>query len=285
MIIRNSLLDAFEAISRLGTVHAAAKELKLTQTAITQRIKALEAGLSMSLFLRSRRGMAITEEGKALLQYCRGTRELEGQFLSRTDGEARSEISLRIVGPTSAISTRIAENVEPVYGQFPFLRLHLQSDDHEDLIEKVRRGEADLAVVSPEQIPDEMDSKLLRSDRYLLVASPRWKGRKLSEILETERIIDFYESDSTTSRYLQKFDLSPPKRARLFINENDALIRYFMNGIGFGTLTESIAKPHLDRGELVALNRGQCMEDKLALTWYPRTQMASYFSAIIRSIH
>ncbi len=283
LILRNPLLDSFEAVARLGTAHAAADELNVTQTAITQRIKALETGLSMTLFLRSRRGMALTDEGKALLQYCAGCREIEGQFLSGVQGPTRAEISLRIVGPTSAISTRIAMDVEPLFERFPFLKLSLQSDDHKNRVEMIRRGEADAAIVSPTEVPNEMDSKLLKSDRYLLVASSKWKGRKLSDILENERIIDFYESDETTLKYLKKFDLKAA-RDRLFINENEALIRMFSAGVGFGTLTESVSEPYLQSGKLIALNRGQTIEDPLALVWYPRPRKMDYFEAVIKAI-
>ena len=283
LILRNQLLDSFEAVARLGTAHAAAGELKVTQTAITQKIKSLETGLSMTLFLRSRRGMALTDEGKALLQYCTGCREIEGQFLSASQGQTRAETSLRIVGPTSAISTRIAMDVEPLYERFPFLKLHLQSEDHENRIEMIRRGEADAAVIAPNQVPNEMDSKILKPDRYLLVASSKWKGRKLSEILTNERVIDFYESDQTTLKYLKHFDLKA-SRDRLFINENDALVRMFSAGVGFGTLTESVAQPHLQSGKLIALNRAQTIEDPLALAWYPRPRKMDYFEAVIKAV-
>lgn len=282
--LRSPLLIAFESVARLGTTHAAAKELHLTQTGITQRIKALEEGLSLTLFLRSRRGMSLTQEGQALLQFCRGSRELEGQFASQVEGGKRQDVSLTLAGPTSAISTRIAANVEPLYAQFPFLRLHLQSDDHSDLIEKVRRGEADLAVVPPSQVPNEMDSKMLRPDRYLLVGSPKWKGRKLAEILEAERIIDFYESDPTTRRYLAEHGLEAGARAdRLFVNENQALIRFFQAGIGYGTLTESVAEPYLKDGSLLPLHKGT-MGDPLALAWYPRPRKMPYFEELLRAV-
>jgi LysR family transcriptional regulator, chromosome initiation inhibitor len=283
--LHSPLLIAFEAVARLGTTHAAAKELLLTQTGITQRIKSLEESLSLTLFLRSRRGMSLTQEGQALLQFCRGSRELEGQFHSQIEGEKRQEVILTLVGPTSAISTRIAENVESLYSRFPFLRLHLQSDDHSDLIEKVRRGEADLAVVPPTLVPNEMDSKMLRPDRYLLVGSAAWKGRKLSDILEKERIIDFYESDSTTRRYLAENKLEKGSRTdRLYVNENQALIRFFQAGVGYGTLTESVAEPFLKEGSLSLLHRGGGLLDPLALAWYPRPRKMSYFEELTRAI-
>lgn len=285
VITQNPLLMAFENVARLGTVHAAAAALNLTQTAATKRIHTLENDLAVSLFLRSRRGMSLTSEGKALLQLCKAGLELEGHFLTQIKGQGRNEISLKIVGPTSAISTRIAENCEHLYEKYSFLQLHLQSDDHSDLIEKIRRGEADLAIVDPKLVPNEMDSKVLKPDCYFLVASASWKGRRLQDILENERMIDFYESDQTTQKYLKKFALHVPlKTRRIFVNENEALIRFFKKGIGFGTLTESVAKPYLDSGELITLNKNQTLEDALALVWYPRPQKSDFFTDLVRSI-
>jgi len=285
VVLKNPLLIAFEKVVELKTVHAAADDLKLTQAAVTKRIRQLEAEMGVTLFLRSRKGMTLTEEGKALFQFCKTTSEAEGQFLSRLKGKDRQEVSLTIVGPTSAISSRINKDCLSLYSKYPFLKLHLQSEDHANVIEMVRQGKADIVVVSPSLVPNEMDSKILKADRYLLVASSKWQGRPLSEILESERIIDFYESDRTTFNYLKKFDFHKSKRPdRLFVNENEALIRMVETGIGYGTLTEDIAKPYLENGNLIKLNRGQVHEDPLAIAWYPRHEKADYFQDIIRSI-
>jgi DNA-binding transcriptional LysR family regulator len=73
-------------------------------------------------------------------------------------------------------------------------------------------------------------------------------------------------------------------RDRVFINENEALISKFSAGIGFGTLTESVAQPYLQSGKIIALNRGQTVEDPLALVWYPRPRKMDYFEALIKAI-
>ena len=123
--------------------------------------------------------MSLTSDGEALLQYCRSAEELEAVFMSRVSGETRGDVELVIVGPTSAVSTRIVNNCLDLYAKYPHLRLHLKSDDHSNRIDLVRRGEADLAIVHPEHVPKEMDSKILKADRYLLVASAKWKGRRM----------------------------------------------------------------------------------------------------------
>jgi LysR family transcriptional regulator, chromosome initiation inhibitor len=283
--IRHPLIVAFEHVVSLRTIHAASKKLGLTQAAVTKRIQALESELGVSLFLRSRRGMTLTAEGLSFLQYCKTIQEAEGQLLGKITGNDRQEASITIIGPTSAISSRIADNCAPLYSKFPFLRLHLKSDDHANLVETVKRGEADLAIVPPSQVPNEMSSKRLAADRYFLVGSVQWKGRALKDILESERIIDFYDSDRTTLNYLAHFELDKyVKQNRLYVNENEALIRYFKLGLGYGTLTESIAKPHLEAGELIRLNHGRTMEDPLALVWYARSRQLAYFEATVRSI-
>jgi LysR family transcriptional regulator, chromosome initiation inhibitor len=285
IILKNPLLVAFERVVALKTVHAAAADLRLTQAAITKRIQSLEAEMGVSLFLRSRRGMAVTDEGQALLQFCKSIQGAEGELFSKIKGTHRQEVSLTLVGPTSAISTRIAENCLPLYSKYPFLRLHLKSDDHSNLIESIKRGEADLAVVSGEHVPYEMDSKLLKPDRYLLVACAKWKNRELNDILASERAIDFYESDSTTQDYLKHFNLDKNMRMnRLFVNENQALAKYIAAGVGYGTLTETVAKNYLEEGSLVRLHRGQSFNQSLALVWYPRSHHIPYFEDIVRSV-
>jgi LysR family transcriptional regulator, chromosome initiation inhibitor len=286
MSLLSANLKAFIAIVRQGTVHGAAQDLNLTQTGVTQRIRAMEKELGTTLFLRSRRGMKVTQEGEALLRYCKGAEDLEGEALSQILGAAKDRpIYITAVGPTSVMTARIADQCVSLYSEWPNLYLNIVISDSVDRIKMIRSGQASLAIVPPEQVPNEMDSKRLKPDKYTLVGSPKWKGRRLSELLEDERVIDFDESDQTTLNYLKKFDLvSLLSKPRLFVNNNEAIIKFFSRGIGFGTLTQEIAKPHLDAGDLTVLNGGAVMADPLALVWYPRPEMPPYFKAIINSI-
>ncbi len=283
-MITNQLLSTFVEVAQVKTMHAAAKTLGLTQTAVTKRIRALEDDLGVTLYLRSRRGMTLTDEGKSLLQYCKTVQDAEGLLLSQIRGQSRQDVSLTILGPTSAISTRVARDLEPLYLKFPFLRLHLRSNDHTDIVEEIRSGQADLGVVPSGKVPKEMDSKRLKPDRYLLVASSKWKGRRFSQILSQERIFDFYESDGTTLDYLRLHNLVAGGRERIYINENEALIRLFVAGVGYGTLTEDVALKHIEDGKLIVLNGGRAMEHSLALTWYPRGHKSLHFEELVRAI-
>ncbi|MDD2056450.1 LysR substrate-binding domain-containing protein [Pseudomonas sp. GD03860] len=62
-----SSLRGFEAAARLGSFHKAAEELHLTQSAISQQIRSLEAYLEQPLFFRSGRSVSLTDAGHDLL--------------------------------------------------------------------------------------------------------------------------------------------------------------------------------------------------------------------------
>ncbi len=279
-------LQAFIAVVEQSTVHGAAKQVNLTQTGVTQRIRALESDLQTTLFLRSRKGMKLTREGEALLRYCRGAVDLEGQTLSQISGAGREQPTyLSIVGPTSVMTARVVSSCIHLFSEWPSLYFNFIISDEEDRLQLIRSGKAELAIVPPEQVPNELDSKVLKSEKYILVGSPKWKGRKLTDILENERVIDFDETDPTSMNYLRKFNLlAKLKRPRLYANNNEAIVKLFSAGVGFGTLTQEIAKPYLDAGTLMTFNSGAVMEDPLALVWYPRPEMPDYLRAIVSAI-
>ena len=136
-------LQAFVFIVKSSTVHGAAGELGLTQTAVTQRIRALEQELGTTLFLRSRRGMQLTQEGEALLRYCRGAEDLEGQALSMIAGSGKDRpVYVEITGPTSIITARIVDQCIGLYMAWPKLSLNFIITDSDDRLQRVRSGNA-----------------------------------------------------------------------------------------------------------------------------------------------
>jgi len=286
MSLLDPRLNAFFTIAKIGTVQGSAKELGITQTGVTQRIRSLEQMLSVTLFIRSRSGMKLTSEGEALFRYCQGATDLEGQTLSAIKGQAhQTNVALVVAGPTSIMTSRIVPACGPLYDKFPFLYLSFRLDDNENRVELLKKGIVQFAVLSPEEVTNEMDSKVLKPEKYVLVCSTKWKNRKLSNILEKERIIDFYETDQTTFRYLKKFGLfESAKKTRLFSNTNETITHLFVEGVGYGTLTLETAHPLIESGKLIVLNQQKVLEDSQALAWYPRPEMPEYFSEIVRCI-
>jgi DNA-binding transcriptional LysR family regulator len=279
-------LAAFLAITRTQTVHGAARELGITQTGVTQRIRSLEASLSTTLFIRSRKGMQLTHEGQALLRYCQASLDLEGETLAQITGAGeQSNVRVCLTGPSSIMRSRIIPRCIPCLKEFKEVTIEFEINDLESRVDALRNGRAQLAILSRERVAREMDSKLLKPEEYVLVGPASWKRRALSDVLKKEKIIDFDSSDTMTFSYLKKHKLlDQVVGERHFVNSIEALAEMIQAGLGYGVLTSEFAALFLKRCDLAILNSGAVFEHQVALAWYPRQKMPRYFEALVKAI-
>lgn len=286
MILLDSQLIAFEAIIKEGTVHAAAESLFLTQTAITQRLRQLEQKLKTTLFIRSRRGMVLTSEGEQLHRYCQRVTEMGGVVLASIQGAGvSSNFRVKIAGPGSKMRSRIIPQCQSVMKAFPRLNMSFLIDDAADISQRLKSGAVDLVLLRPEQVTQEMESKPLSPEYYLLVCSAKWGNRTLIDIITNEKIIDFDQDDQMTFSYLKKYGLLEHIQSeRHFINNTESIAELFIAEFGYGVLTKEFADPYIKSGKLHILNEQKANPNPMSLAWYPRPESPHYFSAIIDAI-
>ena len=143
------LLEVFRTVAHLGSITAAARRLRFTQSAVSRQIGALEAELGSRVFDRLPRGVALTEEGRALLPYA-------SQVLDGLDGARRAVSSLRALGAgrlrVGAFPTAMAAMVPAALASFreayPEIGLSLVEGRTPGLLDRLAAGDADVAVVS-----------------------------------------------------------------------------------------------------------------------------------------
>lgn len=142
-----SSLDIFEAVAEQGSVTRAAALLGRVPSNVTNRIQQLEADVQVSLFSRTGRKMALTEEGVTFRHYAQRMRELAT--------EARQ--ALRAVRPSGRLalgtmeSTAVSRlpNVLTRYRRlFPQVSLQLELGASQDLVHDVCAGILDCALVA-----------------------------------------------------------------------------------------------------------------------------------------
>ena len=284
-------LAAFWAVVQKGTVQEAARTLGLTQTGVTQRVRSLEKQLKTTLFIRSRKGMKLTLEGESLLQYVKNSLENEGMTLSKIQGTSiDSIIEIGITGPSSILRSRVIPKLSEAVKNKTIsinknLRFRFDLSDVDSNAEKLKTGLCDLAILEHHDVTLEMDSKILKAERYKLYVATSWKRRTFSEITSTESIIDFNSKDLMTFNYLEKYKLkSKVKKERHYANNTDALTSMVISGIGYSVLSEEYAQQYIKKGELFDVSPNQYFDFKIALAWYHRPQMPEYFKMITKTI-
>ena len=287
MSLLSPTLEAFWAVVRKGTVQDASKILGLTQTGVTQRIRSLEKQLKTTLFIRSRKGMKLTSEGEALLQFVKSSSDIEGMALSKIQRAAKdSIIEVSICGPSSILRSRVIPILNSVLKDFPLLRFRYDLSDVESNSSKLKSGECDLALLEHHHVTREMDSKILKAEKYCLYGPTSWKRRLLLEIIQNECIIDFDVKDQMTFNLLEKYKLKSKARTeRHYANNTDALASMVSDGIGYSVLAEQFAEPFIKKTQLLKLGADYFYDFKVALAWYPRHEMPDYFRAIVKALH
>ncbi len=245
-------LDAFLAVTKHKTVHGAARVIHLTQTAVTQRIRTLERMLKTTLFIRTRRGMLLTQEGEALLRYCHAAQVLEGETLASLVGAGlETEVTVTISAPTSMMRARIIPACLSIIKTFTKLLIHFDVDDIEHRHQKLRAGQSDFVIIQEEHLAREMQFKKLTPEQYVLVSSYHWKKRRLKDIIQNERIIDFDPADKMTFDYLKQYNLFDiAQHGRYFVNRTDDLALLVAEGVGYTILAKEFAMPYVENKQL-----------------------------------
>lgn len=278
-------LQAFLQVVRSGTVHGAARELRLSQAATTHRIASLEEELGLSLFLRSRKGMTLTPEGQRILRYCQQAIEMEGDALTGGGPSrlgASPAVRVSMAGPSSVIRSRIIPAVAPVMERNPHLAVTFNLSDTGSPAQLLKQGAADLVLLERKDVALEFDSKLLSPEQYVLVTPLSWARRALKDIVEKERIIDFDPSDEMTHRWLAKFGYQGLARQdRHFANNTDALAWLVSLGTGYSVLAKDFAESISASAPIAIHGRNKTYEYEIALAWYPRPHKPDWLKTLL----
>ena len=179
-------IRAFVAVAEARSVSRAARELYLTQPAVTRRVQRLERALGVALCDRRRRPFALTEAGQAVLERCRRVLHAVRDVRAASDGDALAAREVRIGVAHALTEVTLTEPVDRVRRAFPRLALSLSTGWSRDLLERVRARALDGAIVllsEPERPPAGLAATRLGPERLVVIgprggraASPRVAG-------------------------------------------------------------------------------------------------------------
>jgi DNA-binding transcriptional LysR family regulator len=193
-------LESFVEVARSGNVSRAAQALFLTQPAVTARLKSLESDLGAELFVRSARGMKLTDAGRAFLPYAQRTLGLvsEGrQVIADLREGATGEL---VIGAAPAVSTYLLPTILKTFrATHPNVRLGVRTGHTEEVLEMVLRQEVNIGIGRPVRHP-EVELIPVFEDELLLVVSRRHPFAARTKVrmdeLASDRLILFDRASS-----------------------------------------------------------------------------------------
>ncbi len=121
-------LEAFDAVARLGSFTRAARELHVTQSAVSHRLRALEAQVGCALFVRDGRGVELTAEGRALAASTREAFARLREGLDALERERHGGVLTISCSPSFAIRW-LVPRLPGFAAAHPSIRVRLDADD------------------------------------------------------------------------------------------------------------------------------------------------------------
>lgn len=248
-------LQGFVEVARTRNVSFAARVLFITQPALTARLQRLESDLGVSLFVRTPRGMRLTEAGEAFLPYA--TRALDaladGRRLVQTvAGGGAGRLAL---GAAPALSTYVLPGILATFAAaHPRVRVSVRTGHSEEILELILSERVDLGLVRALRHPDIVSTPLYE-DRLVLVVRPQHafaaRGRIRLEEIAGEQLVTFDRTSSYTELTNALFRGAGVQPLGVMeLDNTEAAKKMVQQGFGVALLPQTSVAAELDTGTL-----------------------------------
>ena len=258
MAVRLELYRVFLEVAKQGNISAAAQNLFISQSAVSQSVKQLEEQLQVRLFSRSTKGVYLTSEGKLLQEYIS---HALGLIQSGEEKLAQSRQLLTgelIIGASDTVTkTYLLSRLEAFHKDYPDIRIRILNGTTSMVLDYLHAGQVDIAFAS--EAPDETVYSVRHcvDTHTIFVAAPDYlefdKVYTMEEIAALPLILLERKASSRVyvERYFQEHGVQIHPEIEL--GSHNLLISLARIGLGVACVTEEFSLSGLSRGVIVPL--------------------------------
>ena len=154
MAVKLELYRVFKEVAETGNISLAAKNLYISQSAVSQSVKQLETALQARLFARSPRGVSLTWEGQMLYQYVRSALGLLATGEYKLSQAQQLLLGTLTIGASDTVTSFfLTPFLETFHRQHPGIRLKIVSGRSAKVLSMLRSGAVDIAFASSPSEP------------------------------------------------------------------------------------------------------------------------------------
>ncbi len=270
-------LETFARAAELSSFTAAARDLGLTQAAVSQRIQALEGALGVSLFRRRAGRVELTAAGQRLYPFAERILALHREAVEEVTGQ-KAPLTGEL---TLAASSIPGEHLLPdLLGAFrarhPHVQVRATVTDTQTVLRQVEQGEAHVGLVGGRTDNPALEFRHFATDRIVLVVPPGhpWRRKRRVSLAQlTEEPLILREPGSGTRWALER-GLAQAGRSlgglnvALELGSNEGIKEAVQRGLGLAFLSSFAVADDLAGGRLHAVPvAGLTLERELFAVW------------------
>ena len=254
------LYRIFYVVAKNKHMTRASEELFISQPAISQAIKKLESQLGGTLFLRSNKGMELTEEGKMLYSYIKDAIELinnaEADFTSFKDLD-KGEIKIGI--STTLTKLVLMDTIKKFHKDYPNIDIKITNELTSNLIEDLKRGKLDFVIYNEGDINETgVDTKIISKLKEGFIYNPTYYKDEISSFKDLNKYsLILQKSESNSRRKLDSYLLDNKiiLKPKMEVVSQDLVLEFTNAGLGIGYTLIDLAKRNYPDLKELSINK------------------------------
>ena len=259
MSVKLELYRVFKEVAEAGNITAAAQNLFISQSAVSQSIKQLESELQTRLFARNSRGVSLTPDGKMLYEYVRSAMGLLETGEEKLSQSRQLQVGHLTIGASDTVTSQfLLPYLDRFHRQYPGVHIQIVSGRSHKVLGLLQSGKVDIAFASTPQDASSLSTFHCFATHSIFVAAADYDCNfdhtySLEEIVQFPLIL--LERKASSRRFLENFFLEHGLKLQpeIELGSHNLLIALARIGLGVAGVTEEFAQSGLIRGVICPL--------------------------------
>ena len=292
MSVKLELYRVFKEVAEAGNITAAAQTLFISQSAVSQSVKQLEAELQTRLFARNSRGVTLTADGRMLYEYVRSAMGLLETGEEKLSQSRDLQMGHLTIGASDTVTSQfLLPYLDRFHRQYPAIHIQIISGRSHKVLGLLQSGKVDIAFASTPQEGASLETFPCLATHSIFVAGAEYPC-DFDHVYTLEEIARFplilLERKASSRLYLEKYFLQNGLHLNPEIELGARSLLVDLAAIGFGVagVTEEFVRRELENGRLRKLRTSFDIPprsvDLCVLRDVPLTSAAQRFSDFIR---
>ena len=258
-----SLYHIFYIVGKTGNISLAAKELYISQPAVSRAIQKLETNLDTQLFKRSSRGVFLTADGRLLFDKIKAAFELvaEGEN-SIIHNRSRKISHLRLGTSTTLCRYVLLSYLKPYISAYPQVRISISCQDTYQTLRLLEEEKIDVGLIGkPRNLHGccfrpimKVNDTFVDATQYLSAQQQLYPDEPLSHNAVFMMLGEENISRQTINSRLREHNMEPVHI--LEVSTMDLLIQFAETGLGIAGVVRQFVEKELEKGSLSEVPMG-----------------------------
>ena len=254
----------FYTVANAGNISKAAKELYISQPAISKSIQKLEESLECKLVSRSSRGVALTDEGALLYSH------VKEAFETLTQGEEQLKRSIELgvghirIGVSSTLCKfMLLPYLKEFIRRNPHISISISCQSTNETLKLLDNNKIDIGLIGKPAVMKNIEFDYLDNIEDIFVANKEYldnlkkRGVAADEILENSTLM-LLDKNNMTRKYIDDYlqNNQIEVAESIDISNMDLLIDFAKIGVGVACVIRNFVKEELEEGSLIEVPLG-----------------------------